>query len=399
MPYIKIRGRQMKKLVILILVLSFSAISAQILNFYEPETNDTRSEALGRTSILSSSKANFLFNNTSQLGFMKKKSIQVNCRANLGTYNRTVEDENDIYEDENDYPLHIKLNGISFAFPITYPNRKDLQIGLGIGYRTYYDFGYKRECESEYDDETYTLDSSGGFNIIVLGGGISYEQRIAGGISLSFPFSSSVETEEEYDDGEFYKSDFDLSGYFFTLSGSYKINDLITIAARLRTGYELEHEYSGNGTTQGYNMEIPYELGFATELRPNGNVSLFAEYLTRNFDDYEVFNYNPNGITDKGYSFRTGFEIGNESAFRGGFFMQSVPIYKKKYDDEFLEHDKNPLTEYGLTLGAGAKLNNFFTLDIAAAYSFLNYDDKVSESNYSYEYSKFKIGCSLAYQF
>jgi hypothetical protein len=130
----------MKKLVILILVLSFSAISAQILNFYEPETNDTRSEALGRTSILSSSKANFLFNNTSQLGFMKKKSIQVNCRANLGTYNRTVEDENDIYEDENDYPLHIKLNGISFAFPITYPNRKDLQIGLGIGYRTYYDF-------------------------------------------------------------------------------------------------------------------------------------------------------------------------------------------------------------------------------------------------------------------
>jgi len=413
-----------KNVILVLLVLSISVgLFGQFgytLNMFEPETIDTRSEALGRTSILSSSGANFIFNNPAMLSNLDFKNVQFNSRAVFGKTEIKEKYEEDGYTDtykyEYNYPFHMKLNGLAFGMPYEMPNMK---LGFGAGFRTYYDLGFNVHYESDEEGSNYEWDRKyhGGFSTLVLGGGLNYQEKFFGGISMSFPFLSNFSSETEYkDDG--YEGDYEtegtMKGSFFTLSGSYILNETITFGLRLRTGFTLEwEEEDDDGDDWENDIIIPSEFGLAIEMKPNTNLKLYVEYLTRGFGDFEVEdNYGDQDLyddSDNGYSLRTGFEAGTNNVFRGGFFMQSVPVYEIKYFDSSygFVYDDKPQTEMGFTTGFGLKMNSQLSLDVFGAYSFLSYEESYEyydgyhyvEISNEYSYSKIKIGCSMGYSF
>ena len=413
----------MRKNVILVLVVLSVSVGlfgqfGYLLNMFEPEIIDARAEALGRTSILSSTGANYIFNNPAMLSNLDSKNFQINGRVLFGNFE--IKEKYDEETDKIDYkyPLHMKLNGLSFGMPYSLPGNKDLKLGFGAGYRTYYDWGVNVHYESdeEYNNYEYDIKYHGGFSTLVLGGGLNYQKKIFGGVSISFPFLSNISSEYEDSDGDEYESEGTMKGSFFTLSGSYIVNEKITIGARIRTGFTLEWEEEFEEYFNiDYDIMIPLEFGLAVKMKPNNSLKLYVEYLTRGFGNYEVETesgtYDFYGDSDNGYSFRTGFEAGTSNVFRGGFFMQSVPIYEIKsyYDEEWEEFicgpDEKPQTEMGITAGFGVKINPNLSLDIFGAYSFLNYDESYDDDYWrdqvsnEYSYSQIKIGCSMGYNF
>lgn len=408
-----------------ILVLAVLSISVGLmgqwghynLNIFEPEIIDARAEALGKTSILSSTGANFIFNNPAMLSNLKSKNIQISCRSIFGKDEIKSEYDDETYKTENEYKFHFKLNGLSFSMPYALFHNKDIKFSFGAGYRTYYDWGYNKHSRSseEYSDDDYDLNSHGGLNVLVLGGGLNNKEKLYGGFSISVPFLSNISSEYE-DNEEKYKSDGTMKGSFFTLSGAYILNEKITLGVRLRTGFELDfkeksEEYSSPfGDENAIDFEIPSEFGLAVEFKSNKNLKLYAEYLTRGLGDYEIKtpwgNMDLYYFSDNGFALRTGLEAGANNVFRCGFFIQSVPIYKLITDeDEDLVYDDTPLAEIGFTTGLGIKLNANSYLDIFGIYSFLQYDDKYYDDywrdQYSdeYSFSRIKVGCSLGYNF
>ena len=414
-----------KNVILVLLVLGVSVgLFGQFgytLNMFEPETIDARSEALGRTSILSSSGANFIFNNPAMLSNLTQKNVQFNGRAVFGKLEREEKYEEDgdtdTYKYEYEYPFHMKLNGLAFGMPYEMPNMK---LGFGAGFRTYYDLGFNVHYESDEQGSNYEWDKKyhGGFNTLVLGGGLNYQEKFFGGISMSFPLLSNISSEYENNENDENETEGTMKGSFFTLSGSYILNETITFGLRLRTGFTLEiEEEDDDGDEWDADFVIPSEFGLAIEMKPNPGLKFYAEYLTRGFGNFEIEdNYGDQDIyedSDNGYSLRTGFEAGTNNVFRGGFFMQSVPIYEmesyynENWEEWDLRNDSKPQTEIGFTTGLGIKVNPNLALDIFGAYSFLSYDESYEYDDYydeiqisnEYSYSKIKIGCSMGYSF
>ncbi len=403
----------MKKNIILVLViLSISVgLMGQMfqmghynLNLFEPEIIDARAEALGKTSILSSTGANFIFNNPAMLSNLKGKNIQISCRSIFGKDEIKSEYDDETNKTEIEYKFHFKFNGLSFSMPYALFHNKDIKFSFGAGYRTYYDWGYNKQCKSNDDDvDDYDLNYHGGLNVLVLGGGLNNKEKIYGGITISLPFLSNISSEYEDNEGKD-KFEGSMNGSFFTLSGAYIVNEKITLGVRLRTGYELSIAVYGG------DFEIPSEFGLAVEYKPKTNLKLYAEYLTRGLGDYEIQtswgNMDLYYFSDNGFALRTGIEAGVTDIFRAGFFIQSVPIYKLISDEDGdSEYDDKPLTEMGFTAGFGMKFSANSYLDLFGVYSFLQYDDKYDDDywrdQYSdeYSFSRIKVGCSLGYNF
>ncbi|MCK4694704.1 MAG: hypothetical protein KAT74_03025, partial [Candidatus Cloacimonetes bacterium] len=401
----------MRKNVILVLViLSVSAgLFGQYsynLSMFEPVIIDARAEALGRTSILSSTGANFIFNNPAMLSNLAQNNIQFTGRVRFGKDELKEKYDNETDKIEFKYLIHMKLNGLSFGMPFFMSDNKDLKLGFGIGYRTYFDWGYNMHYEDEDSDYEYDIKYHGGLSTLVLGSGLNYQNKFFGGVSISFPFLSNISSEYENNDGAKNETEGTMKGTFFTLSGSYIVNEKITIGARIRTGFTLKwEEEDDDGDKFKYDIIIPSEFGLAIEMKPNTSLKLYAEYLTRGFGNYKIEtdygDFDFYGDSNNGYSIRTGFEVGTSNVFRGGFFMQSVPIYELRYfDDSYPVYDKKPQTEIGFTAGFGVKINPNLSLDIFGAYSFLNYDESYDDDwreqiSNDYSFSRIKIGCSM----
>lgn len=422
----KRRFKMMKNIILILLLLFVSeGLFGQYVykyHSYEPEIIDGRAEALGSTSILSSSGANYVFNNPAMLSSLDSYDFQFSLRTKFGKSNTTytIKDTVEYYtvRSYTDYvrTFHYKINGLSCSMPFNLPENSTWKIGFAAGYRTYYDWGYnlhqKEKHSNEIPIEEEDREYNGGFNTLVLGSGISYKKKIFGGFSISLPFLSEYsKTFEAYDGSEATDSG-TLKGTFFTLSGSYILNNYLILGARFRTQYKLENEgeYSYYHNQYKYKYTIPAEYGLALEVKPFTNIKIFTEYITRNLADYDGINYFYTESED-GYSFRTGFEIGTSNLFRGGFFMQSVPVYKIiSYYDEFLnnyvfEYDKKPQNETGFTAGFGTQIKYRIQLNLFSAYSFLYYDESFNnviegvDISHDVSYYLFKIGCSLGYSF
>ena len=389
------------------------------LNMYEPEIIDGRAEALGRTSILSSTGANNVFNNPAMLSSLDSKDFQFSLRTQFGktNYIHTATDTTSVvdhYSDTDYYrTFHSKINGLSYGMPYQMPENSDWKVGFAAGYRTYYDWGYdvhqkrKEEWADEIIIEEEDKEYNGGFSTLVFGGGFNLKKKIFGGISISLPFLSEYSNVYEDIHGDETTNEGWLKGTFFTISGSYILNDIITLGVRWRTEYKLEI----NGEDSPYigKQTIPAEYGLALKVKPMSNLKLYTEYITRNLADYEYLSYYYTESED-GYSIRTGFEYGTDKLFRAGFFMQSVPVYEiKSYYDEELEDlvidvDNKPKTETGFTVGFGTQIKPRIQLNFYGVYSFLSYDESynfVEETDISNEmsYSQIKIGCSMGYNF
>lgn len=336
------------------------------------------------------------------------KNVQLSGRTLFGHYESKSKTDGEINKYQLDYPLHIKFNGFAFSMPYNLSTKNNLEIGIGAGYRTYYDWGFTIHHEddenSDYEEDV-TL--KGGLSTIVLGGGFKFQKRFFGGASISFPFLSNYL--HKYENTQDYESEMkgNMKGSFFTLSGSYIVNKKIMIGARLRTSFKLNIEgENNNGSIFDSDYIIPAEFGLAIEITPNEKLKLYAEYLTRGFGNYEIDSDYYNGYyykdSNNGYSFRTGFEVGTINVIRGGLFMQSVPLYELKYinDDWDVIFSDDPEKQIGLTAGFGVNIKNI-SLDFYGSYSFLNYNENYEYSydqvSNDYSYSRIKIGCSMGY--
>lgn len=410
--------------IVLLMVFSLSislSLFGQInhlLNMFDPETNDAKSEALGRTSILSSAGANFVFNNPSMLSNLTNKNVQFNVRSLFGKDEIKYQYENNPTDKPKyERSFHMKFNGVSFAIPYNLKSNNDLRLGFGAGYRTYYDWGFNISYKQKDTDYKWDKKFHGGFNTIVLGTGMRYKNIFLLGISFSMPFLSEFSTEYEDNDSnlnnDIDESEGTMKGTFVTLASSIILNKQISVGARLRTGYKIEIK---DDKADIYNNEItiPSEFGVAISLKPTALIKLYVEYLSRGFGDYKFENSETNtwlyADSENGYSFRVGLEANEKESvnvFRAGFFMQSVPIYEAVSYTELLGVmvDSKPLSEMGFTTGFGLKISSNFSLDLYGVYSFLNYDESyiVEDDNdlikNEYSYTKIKIGCSMGYNF
>jgi len=386
-----------------------------LLSSFDPEIIDARAEALGRTSILSSSGANFLFNNSSLLCKLPERSIQISGRAILGETKVEQEFNENNLNYKTNFPIHTKIIGLTFGIPCKSKRNPDMLWGFGIGYRTYYDWGHIEEMNiSDIDYECESI-TSGGLCTLVIGGGFQYDDIYYGGISYSFPLFSNSSNEVE-DDYENYKSNGTMKGSFFTFSSSYILHENIMLGTRFRTGYTLKRkgEYN-NGDKYNYCHLIPFELGFAVEISPNQKFKLYTEYLTRNFGKYKY--QLPNSSTSyshyldskNGFSFRTGFEIITVITLRGGLFIQSVPIYinhlfwSEEYDQYFSKYSKTPEMEVGYTTGLGVQINSQLVLDVYGSFSSVKYNENYEyygdQFKANYLLKRIKTGCTLGYYF
>lgn len=418
----------MKNLILLLLFVFVSGgLFGQYVYMYssfEPEIIDGRAEALGLTSILSSSGANYVFNNPSMLSNLSSKDFQISFRTHFGKATKMKEQKDSVsndtfYSSDTDYTrkFHPKINGFSFGLPFNFVKNDDWNIGIATGYRTYYDWGYDihQKRKEKFDDEIITEEEdreySGGFNTLVLGSGINFNQKFHGGLSISFPLNSEYLHEYDDIDGNEATNEGTLKGTFFTFSGSYILNDYLVFGVRIRTEYELEVEGEDESFNYQYksNHTIPVEYGLALEVRPLTNTKIFAEYITRNLSHYDDIIYF-NSKSDDGYSFRSGFEIGERYQIRGGFFTQSIPVYELTsyfddiLDDYIIENDNKPKVETGITAGFGTKVFSKIQMNLYSSYTFLKYEENynfVTDTDIFNEisYSMIKIGCSLGYSF
>jgi len=373
------------------------------LRRYDPETVDGRSEALGRCSILSSSGANYVFNNAAMLSILSQKTIQISERIICGKDEFKSNDGVADYE----YPINLRINGISFGMPLNIPNTKDLRFGLGFGYRAYYDLSEEIHIEDNIYDSDYTFINKGGFSNIVIGGGISFHDNFLFGLSTSFPFLSNFSTEYNNSNGDKSITKGSMKSTFFTLSASYIYSKKITLGARLRTSFTLK--WKNDSEDENVNLKVPLEFGLTLAISPNSSVEVYIECLTRNLSHYKIESdsniYHPYENLNNGYSIRTGFEIGKNTILRGGIFLQSLPIYEIKdaMGDE-TEYDKTPKAEIGFTTGLGFKMKSKVTLDMYGTYSFVKFDQSY-DSWYSGQnsneifLSQIKLGCSIGYEF
>ena len=260
----------MKPIAILILLLLVSldlfGQSIYNLNRYEPEIIDGRAEALGRTSILSSNGANNVFNNPALLSELTSTDLQFSIRATFGNINKlhTATDTTSVVDNysDTDYKrtIHPKINGLSFGIPYQISPISAWNFGFAAGYRTYYDWGYdihekrKEVISDEITNEEEDNEFNGGFNTLVIGGGINYKKKFYAGVSISIPFNSKYSNIYEDFDGNKAKNSGTASGTFYTISGSYILNNYVTIGTRVKTEYKLEID----GSDDQFNITYHY---------------------------------------------------------------------------------------------------------------------------------------------
>ena len=378
------------------------------LSMFEPTITDGRAIALGHSSLLGTQNANNVFNNPSALANLSSRSLMLSTRFRTGESEIDWIAEYDSFTEEGTntytYKLHPKLNGVAFATPFKACSNKNMRLGLGFGYRPYYDWGHYLDVEYITDGEVDTSDMKkhGGFNLMSIAFGAAYKKLFNFGLSVNFPFASNA-TEEWSSETEIR-----TTGTFFVFGAMYNLTPSLLLSARLRTGFVLGYSEKRENYAWEYgeyfdvDYSIPAELGLALQYQSSGNLTLFLEVVSRFYDSYEqeIHVYSEAGNkpfdgADAGYSLRVGAEYGKKIQYRLGGYMQSVPVFD--YDEEGDIADGS--TQYGLTGGLGIPLSPKFLLDIYGDYA-----THAVERNRYYETqditnTSFQFGCSLGYNY
>jgi len=383
-------------------------LAGDLFTDLEPQVIDARAEALGRTSILSSQGSNSVFNNPSLLSNIDNSEACLSSRIIFG--NIAVEQTHEEYD--NDYDMkgtfHLKFNGISFAMPDKFIQQKDFNVGYGIGYCSYFDWGSNNKVESEMGGTK--IKNHGGLSTVVFGVGCNYLEKYYAGISLSVPLLSTFSTEYIESGHTDHEIEGDVSATFTTYSLGYVVNDKMTIGLRIRSNFSLGSEIDYVDANYYQTIKVPTELGFAIKITPSDTYKIFAEYTGRRFSEYELFGnsdgyilplQNLYGKSKDGFSINTGIEAYKANKIcRGGLFIQSI---QKADTYSNSEYNVTPKLEVGFTGGLNMELSKCTSIDIFGSFSTFSYSEKEYDwdewVNTTWTYSRFKLGSSLTYNF
>lgn len=378
-----------------------------LMKLFEPSILDARGEALGHSSLLTSSGANNVFNNPVMMALQDRKNISVNSRSVEGEnkYNKNG------YNYKNKYIFYPVMNGVAFSMPIPNNSKSDYRYGIGFGYRKYYDYGLECKYYKQYD---YTDDfmkdyalrnhtkSIGGFDVLTISGA-SWYRKIGLGVSINLGPSSYLkekiyainDEEEDVSGGKIY-----LSGRFVTLSMMYQPIEKLSLAIRHRLPYKLKVKY-GNPVTIGH-MDIPAETVIAAAYEPIRYLTIDGELCTRNTNDYpKIYDY-PKKLSD-GYGAHLGIECGDKVQIRVGVYTQSSDYADLTTDNDGNEtNNKDTNMEQGITTGLGYREVKNVSINLAYSYSTLQYKEKYTDEStrgITYKANRSKIFCTVGVNF
>jgi|ETNmetMinimDraft_2_1059921.scaffolds.fasta_scaffold16956_1 hypothetical protein len=403
------------KTIIMLLIVFPMYVLAQFDYGYEsfsPNTVDTRSISMGRTSIVSATGSNSIFSNPGIIATLDSRQGQAGGRMIMGT----VEDEwaeDYYYSYDSKLTPHFSINHISVSIPYKITG-SDMNLAVGIGYRTYFDWGMSKETVIEYDYENWNIDKitsestqNGGLNVITPTIAINLQNKYFVGATFNKSISGTIEYELQLnyeDSGSDYKDEIEIehSASFLNFGGLAKVNEQLTLGFSFTPAFEWEWDeikYTEDGeryTDDGVDIEIPSVMGIGATYQFSPTLLIAGEYQNRKFSDIELGNEST-GIDD-GVCYRIGAEFQGLALLRIGCFSDAVLAVD--YDDD----DPKSLT--GFTGGIGYELGSIY-LDAYAEYSSIttkneNYDyDDEEEINYVYDDSMkmFKFGLSVNYKF
>ena len=273
---------------------------------------------MGRTSILAAEGSNAIFSNPAILATLQNMQVQGGGRVFFGG---VVASDDETIESAT-LPRHVKLDHLSFAMPYPLAD-SSLHLAFGIGYHSYYDFGYKVG-----DDEADVLSTStGGLNTISPAVAISYQDKYFAGLSLHKSIRSDIVEEFEGADVE---DETETSASFFMLGVLARLTSDITVGGMYRSGFDWDWELDNGGDVE---WENPALWGIGASFRLSSRWILIGEYRSLPFSAYERNGRDEAFGVDDGYSARMGFEKGGRIPFRFGFFRDAIPERDFDKDD------------------------------------------------------------------
>lgn len=378
-----------KSIILTLMITVPILVSAQWLEHLSPSNVDARSSAMGRTAIVSAIGSNGMFSNPALLATLEQSSFQVGARMNMGTFEiGWLEDENLNY----DYKMtpHYSLNHISYSMPYKLPG-SDLLLAVGIGYRTYFDWGMNTLLEASEDGENYEEEEThnGGLKVITPTIAINFQNKYFFGATFNKSILSKELYEYEDSDDYTYERETELSASFLKFGGFVKINPQISLGFSYTPEFELKEgkwktksSYYGSDSGNGDDYTIASVLGLGATYQISPVLVIAGEYQNRKFSDLE---YDGDDLDmNDGNCLRIGAEYKGPISLRAGVFSDAALATD--------EGDDDPISIMGFTGGFGYNFGGVF-LDLFAEYSSISIDD----DTYTDVITMFRFGVTASY--
>ncbi len=371
----------MYRLVILFqLVLTIPLYAQTTVESFLPNQVDSRSVALGRTSIMSASQSNAVFSNPALLGDLTNASAQLGARMFFGVTQFDAKElagvNSGIDVDANaTYVPQMQVDHASFALPLSLPY-DDFHLALGLGFHTRNDFGGttrisasagSSNARAEVSEVTQTR---GGVKMITpavalnlgnrLSLGLAYSHTVPGDITSVTELRTSDDTDRSIDHTR-------ATGSFLTLSGKVNVSDNMAIGVSYQPAHTLSfHDEDGSQQRDALRIGYPEQFGVGVSYQTNPTTLVVGEIQTRAFSRY-TYAGNPYSDNIKGaYNVRLGAEFSGPVPVRFGVFRDALLVQDIEDLSPFVESER-PKALYGATGGFGFDVSGI-KIDTALEY-------------------------------
>ncbi len=191
---------------------------------------------------------------------------------------------------------------VAFAFPY------DLGRASGsaqISYQRVISFTSDRTITDV--DRTRTVNSSGGFDVLALGTGLSLSRALRAGFTVNHWFNGykQVVVREQRDIPTRQNAHFDLSGWNFHAGLMWSPWESLNLGAVLKTRVNADVSLArsrvdrfpdGETTSNGYSrddlrLELPGAVGVGASWRPKSNLTVSLDFTRTNWSDGRIFNF------------------------------------------------------------------------------------------------------------
>lgn len=353
-------------------------------------------------------------------GLAGYKGFGISVNSNIGFASGSVISDDESFTDgaiKDSLRLSNMLNNLSVA---TGFNIKHIHIGLGATYRKMYDWSRTQNVLLEQQDINYyeystihSYNSSGGVNVLSIGGSIQSFSQFSIGLSYNSVsgsqtynwYSSTAETSLMY----VTKDDFEssstvasgsidsigsISGSFWEYGLKGRL-DKFSLGMRFRLPYKMTMEnvaYSNSSLVlDTVTYTTPLELNMGLMFQANSDISLYVEYQVRKwsnatfqFSDVPAQNLTP-------YNLNT-FHVGaNLAGFRLG-------AYTKKYLAADASETQEQLSSLVLTTGFPLARSSGFSWNLAGSFEFYN-DWEYYAGSVTLKGINYKIGSDIIIHF
>jgi hypothetical protein len=258
---------------------------------------------------------------------------------------------------------------------------------FGVGYRTYYDYGYNYLDENDPDCKKET-NSHGGFNTLTFGGALNFNDKFYVGAALNLGIMGGCEDVKKYGNVLEDKVKYDVSGSFLQLGGTFIPNPKAKLGLMYRPGFTFTKKPKGGNKEK---TDVPGIIGLSGQYLITDNLLLVAEYQNRAYEDFEESNYPIFYDIDNGSALRFGGEYLGTIPVRFGMFMESQPVTD--------EDDTTPKSMLGFTGGVGFPIGNAMTIDVYGQYGMLKQEGTDWEgTDWENSFHSIKLGAAVKYE-